>query len=103
MPNPNNQSQTDKKGPQPSVTAAGPRQETSVNKEQIDGKFERIKGKLKETWGKLSDNDLMLYDGKREQFLGKLKERYGLAKEEAEKQVKACEDACADGKTANSA
>ncbi len=53
-----------------------------------------IKGKLKETWGKLTDNDIMLYNGKREQFLGKIKEHYGLAKEDAEKKIKALEDAC---------
>lgn len=65
-----------------------------MNKEQTEGKFEQVKGKLKETWGKLSDNDIMLYNGKREQFLGKLKEHYGLAKEDAEKKIKALEEAC---------
>ncbi len=64
-----------------------------MNKERIEGKAEQLKGKLKETWGKLSDNDIALYNGQREQFLGKLKEYYGLAKEEAEKKVKAIEDA----------
>ena len=64
-----------------------------MNKEQADGKVTQISGKLKETWGKLSDNDIMLYEGKRDQFLGKLKEHYGLAKEDAEKKVKALEDA----------
>ena len=64
-----------------------------MNKEQAEGKFEQLKGKLKETWGKLTDNDITLYDGKREQFLGKLKEHYGLAKEDAEVKIKALEDA----------
>jgi uncharacterized protein YjbJ (UPF0337 family) len=63
-----------------------------MNKEQTDGKVTQLKGKLKETWGKLSDNDIMLLDGKRDQFLGKLKEHYGLAKEDAEKKVKEIED-----------
>lgn len=65
-----------------------------MNKEQIEGKATNIAGKLKETWGKLTDNDVMLYEGKREQFVGKLKEHYGLAKEDAEKQIKKLEDAC---------
>ena len=65
-----------------------------MNKEQVDGKYEQIKGTLKETWGKLTDNDMMLYNGKRDQFLGKLKDHYGLAKEDAEKKIKALEDAC---------
>ena len=65
-----------------------------MNKEQADGAVTKLKGKFKETWGKLTDNDIMLYEGKRDQFLGKLKENYGLAKEDAEKQIKALEDSC---------
>jgi len=63
-----------------------------MNKEQTEGKFEQLKGKMKETWGKLTDNDFTLYNGQREQFLGKLKEHYGLAKEDAEKKLKALEE-----------
>ncbi len=65
-----------------------------MNKEQVQGKAEQLKGEIKKTWAKLTDNDIMLLDGKRDQFLGKLKEHYGLAKEDAEKKVKALEDAC---------
>ncbi|MFN7901480.1 MAG: CsbD family protein [Holosporales bacterium] len=65
-----------------------------MNKEQLDGKFEQLKGSIKKTWGRLTDNDIMLYNGQRDQFLGKLKEHYGLAKEDAETKVKALEDAC---------
>jgi uncharacterized protein YjbJ (UPF0337 family) len=65
-----------------------------MNKDQVDGKATQIKGKVKETWAKLTDNDIMLLDGKRDQFLGKLKEHYGLAKEDAETKLKALEDAC---------
>jgi uncharacterized protein YjbJ (UPF0337 family) len=64
----------------------------SMNKEQAEGKFEQLKGKIKETWGKLSDDDVMLYNGQREQFFGKLKEHYGFAKEEAEQKLKALEE-----------
>ena len=64
-----------------------------MNKEQAEGKFEQLKGEFKKTWGKLTDNDITLYNGQREQFLGKLKEHYGLAKEDAEKQIKALEEA----------
>lgn len=74
-----------------------------MNKEQVAGKFEQVKGSLKATWGKLTDNDITLYDGKREQFLGKLKEHYGLEKEAAEKKVQALEEACGCGRTTNTA
>lgn len=65
-----------------------------MNKEQVQGKAEQLKGEIKKTWGKLTDNDFMLLDGKRDQFLGKVKEHYGLAKEQAETKLKAMEDAC---------
>jgi len=64
-----------------------------MNKEQVQGKAEQLKGEIKKTWAKLTDNDIMLLDGKRDQFLGKLKEHYGLAKEDAEIKVKALEEA----------
>lgn len=65
-----------------------------MNKEQAQGKTEQITGKIKETWGKLTDNDITLYNGQKDQFFGKLKEHYGLAKEDAEKKIKALEEAC---------
>lgn len=71
-----------------------------MNKEQIEGKNEQLKGKIKEAWGKLTDNDITLYHGQRDQFLGKLKEHYGLAKEDAENKIKALEEACSTDKAA---
>lgn len=65
-----------------------------MNKEQLDGKWVQFKGKLKETWGKLTDDDFDLYNGKQDQFYGKLKEHYGIAKEEAEKRIQAMEKDC---------
>ncbi len=64
-----------------------------MNTEQIHGKAEQIAGKLKEKWGKLTGDDIALFNGKREIFLGKLKEHYGLSKEDADKQIKAIEEA----------
>ncbi len=63
-----------------------------MNMDQAEGRFTQMKGKIKETWGKLTDNDIMLYKGQHEQFLGKLKDHYGLAKEDAEKKLKVMED-----------
>ena len=71
-----------------------------MNKEQIHGKSDQIVGKIKETWGRLTENDVLLYNGKREQFLGKLKELYGLSKEDAEKKLKTLEDAGHAGSSA---
>ncbi len=65
-----------------------------MNKEQVQGKAEELKGKFKAAFGKLTDNDIMLYEGKRDQFVGKVVQLQGIAKEEAEKQIKAIEEAC---------
>jgi uncharacterized protein YjbJ (UPF0337 family) len=54
----------------------------------IAGAWHQIKGKVREQWGKLTDDDLKLLEGHAEQLAGKLQERYGLATEEAERQVK---------------
>lgn len=64
-----------------------------MNKEQVQGKAEQLKGKFKEAFAKLTDNDLMLYEGKRDQFVGKVVELQGIAREDAEKKIKAIEDA----------
>ena len=65
-----------------------------MNKEQVEGKFEQLKGKVKATWGKLTDDDLKLVAGKRDQLVGKITELHGIAKEQVEKELKAMEDAC---------
>ena len=52
------------------------------------GAWHQIKGKVKEQWGKLTDDDLKQLEGHAEQLAGKLQERYGLAREEAERQAK---------------
>jgi uncharacterized protein YjbJ (UPF0337 family) len=58
-----------------------------MNWDQIEGKWHQAKGKVREQWGKLTDDDLDVIAGRRDQFLGRLQERYGLAKSEAEKQI----------------
>ena len=54
---------------------------------RIEGNWKQMKGKVKEQWGKLTDDDLDVVAGKREQLAGKIQERYGVAKDEAERQV----------------
>jgi uncharacterized protein YjbJ (UPF0337 family) len=47
---------------------------------------------VKEQWGKLTDDDLSVINGKQDQLVGRVQERYGVAKDEAERQVKAWAD-----------
>jgi len=53
----------------------------------LTGKWDEMKGDMKKTWGKLTDDDLDLIAGKRDQLAGKIQERYGLTKEDAQKQI----------------
>ncbi|MCC3702382.1 CsbD family protein [Rouxiella badensis] len=62
-----------------------------MNKDQADGNWKQFKGKVKEKWGKLTDDDLTVVEGKRDQLVGKIQERYGYQKEQAEKEVKSWE------------
>ena len=54
---------------------------------QIAGNWKQFTGKVKEKWGKLTDDDLTTIAGKRDQLAGVLQKHYGIAKEQAEKDV----------------
>jgi len=57
-----------------------------MNTDILEGKWTQLKGKVKEHWGKLTDDDMSLMSGKKDQIIGKLQERYGWSKEESEQQ-----------------
>ncbi|WP_213794932.1 CsbD family protein [Klebsiella aerogenes] len=58
-----------------------------MNKDEVSGNWKQLKGKAKEQWGKLTDDDMTVIEGKRDQLVGKIQERYGYAKDQAEKEV----------------
>jgi uncharacterized protein YjbJ (UPF0337 family) len=58
-----------------------------MNWEQVEGKWMQFKGKAKEKWGKLTDDDLTKAAGRRDALVGRLQQRYGMAKERAEKEL----------------
>ena len=58
-----------------------------MNWDRVEGNWKQFKGKVKEKWGDLTDDDLDRISGKREQLVGEIQTRYGIAKDEAEKQV----------------
>lgn len=64
-----------------------------MNKEQTEGAWNELAGKIRQKWGKMTDDDIALLKGKRQEFYGKLEKQYGVAKEEAERQVKEFEKA----------
>lgn len=58
-----------------------------MNWDRIKGSWKEYKGKAKQQWGKLTDDDLDVIDGRREELAGKIQNRYGIAKDEAERQI----------------
>jgi uncharacterized protein YjbJ (UPF0337 family) len=51
------------------------------------GMWKQVKGSVKETWGDLTDDDLLEIEGRRDRLAGKLQERYGYSKMEAEAEI----------------
>lgn len=58
-----------------------------MNKNVIKGQWNQVKGKVKEQWGKLTNDDLDMIDGQSDQLAGRIQERYGIEQEEARRQV----------------
>ncbi len=58
-----------------------------LNWDSVEGNWKQFTGKVKEQWGKLTDDDLTKVAGKRDQLEGMLQERYGYGKEQAKKNV----------------
>jgi uncharacterized protein YjbJ (UPF0337 family) len=59
-----------------------------MNEDIIKGKWKQIRGRLKETWGRLTDDDLARLDGDRDYVIGKVQEHYGHNRERAEQLVR---------------
>ncbi|PCM44014.1 CsbD family protein [Marinobacter sp. ANT_B65] len=57
-----------------------------MNNDIIEGNWKQLKGKVRENWGKLTDDDLDEIAGRRDHFIGKVQEKYGIEKDEAEKE-----------------
>jgi uncharacterized protein YjbJ (UPF0337 family) len=61
--------------------------ETKMNRDILEGKWMQVRGQVKQTWGKLTDNDLDRIHGRYDELVGLLQERYGYARDKAEKEV----------------
>ena len=63
-----------------------------MNWTRIEGNWKRLRGRIQQQWGKLTDDDVDLIAGRREELIGILQNRYGVARDEAERQVKEFSD-----------
>jgi uncharacterized protein YjbJ (UPF0337 family) len=58
-----------------------------MNKLQFKGSWNEIKGKLKQSYGNLTDDDLVFAEGKDDELLGRLQKRLGKTKDEVREMI----------------
>jgi uncharacterized protein YjbJ (UPF0337 family) len=58
-----------------------------MNDDTLKGQWTQLKGRVREQWGKLTNDDIDQIQGRTEQLVGKIQERYGIARDEARRQV----------------
>jgi len=61
--------------------------ESVMDWNRVEGNWKQGKGKIREQWGRLTDDDLDVIAGKRDQLEGKIQERYGVAKDQVRRDV----------------
>jgi len=60
-----------------------------MNTTELKGNWDEQKGKLKQKFAALTDNDLLFAEGKKEEMLGRLQIKLGKSKEELHKIIQA--------------
>ena len=65
-----------------------------MNTLEIKGDWNITKGKLKQKWAKLTDNDLKFSEGQYEELIGRIQKRTGETREAVEKAIKEFNDGC---------
>ncbi len=58
-----------------------------MNEDTLKGQWTQIKGRVREQWGKLTNDDRDQIQDRAEQLIGKVQERYGVQRDEAKRQV----------------
>jgi uncharacterized protein YjbJ (UPF0337 family) len=64
-----------------------------VNQDIFEGKWNQLKGRIQQRWGKLTDDDFDVAEGNRDYLCGRLQERYGWNRERAEDEINTFERA----------
>ncbi|MFB9097064.1 MULTISPECIES: CsbD family protein [Flavobacterium] len=58
-----------------------------MNTTDLKGKWNQVKGKLKQEYADLTENDLLYEEGKEEELYGRIQERIGKSKDEIKKWI----------------
>lgn len=59
-----------------------------MNESIIKGKWNQIKGSIKNHWGEITDDDLAMLEGDAQKLSGIIQEKYGKTQEEADQEIK---------------
>ncbi len=62
-------------------------QDTTPNTTSLKGDWNKIKGKLKQTFASLTDDDLLFTEGKKDELVGRLQKKLGKTKDEIHKLI----------------
>ena len=58
-----------------------------MNRDTLKGQWMQLKGKVRQQWGQLTDDEIDQVQGNAEMLIGRIQERYGHSREEAEREV----------------
>lgn len=58
-----------------------------MNRDWLEGNWKQVRGKVRERWGKLTDDELDVIAGRRDQLVGRIQELYGTSKNEIERDL----------------
>lgn len=59
-----------------------------MNKQEMEGKWNQVKGSFKQKYGEWFHDDEAIIDGKFDEIVGKLQEKSGKTREELEKEIR---------------
>jgi uncharacterized protein YjbJ (UPF0337 family) len=61
--------------------------EVKMNDDILMGQWKQLRGRIKEAWGELTDDELDLIEGRRDRLAGKLQERYGWSQTRVDEEI----------------
>ena len=57
-----------------------------MNRDILEGRWKQLRGRIKETWGKLTDDELDQAQGRFDRLIGLIQEKYGYTREKAKEE-----------------
>lgn len=61
----------------------------TMNKLELKGNWNEVKGKLKQKYGQLTEDDLSFAEGKEDELIGRIQKKLGKTKDEIKKEIMA--------------